>query len=99
MLARKNRSSGRAARANPAGHDRPAFLSERPERNLPDQIRAGGNRRGTFKILPALGTARKDGGRTMNRFSGARFLKSVYKPEELEETVAEVAFIGRSNVG
>lgn len=35
----------------------------------------------------------------MNRFSGARFLKSVYKSEELEETVAEVAFIGRSNVG
>ncbi len=35
----------------------------------------------------------------MNRFSGARFIKSVYKPEELEETVAEVAFIGRSNVG
>lgn len=35
----------------------------------------------------------------MNRFSEARFIKSVYKPEELEETAAEVAFIGRSNVG
>ena len=30
----------------------------------------------------------------MNRFASARFIKSVYKPEELEETVAEVAFIG-----
>ncbi|OGR84839.1 MAG: ribosome biogenesis GTP-binding protein YsxC [Elusimicrobia bacterium RIFCSPLOWO2_01_FULL_54_10] len=35
----------------------------------------------------------------MNRFSDARFIKSVYRPEELEETAAEVAFIGRSNVG
>ncbi len=35
----------------------------------------------------------------MNRFSEARFIKSVYRAEELEETVAEVAFIGRSNVG
>ena len=35
----------------------------------------------------------------MNRFRNARFIKSVYRAEELEETVAEIAFIGRSNVG
>ena len=35
----------------------------------------------------------------MNRFSEVRFIKSVFRPEELEEIDAEVAFIGRSNVG
>jgi len=35
----------------------------------------------------------------MNRFSEARFIKSVYRAEDLGESVGEVAFVGRSNVG
>ena len=35
----------------------------------------------------------------MSRFREPRYLKSVYSVEELEECVAEVAFVGRSNVG
>ncbi len=35
----------------------------------------------------------------MSRFRDASYLKSVYNPTELGESVAEVAFVGRSNVG
>jgi len=35
----------------------------------------------------------------MNRFGEARYLKSIYNPMELGDCEAEVAFVGRSNVG
>jgi GTP-binding protein len=34
-----------------------------------------------------------------NRFSEISYLKTVYNPQELGDSVAEVAFVGRSNVG